>query len=100
MDDREYIKELEKRLERVVDREAAMQSSLASILSERELERKDFHDRDKILRDNFAMCALQGCLAYSHVNPMSGNYHENADPEDVAMMAYKYADAMLKARED
>lgn len=50
------------------------------------------------LRDYFAAKAMQGCLAYSHVNPQWGNYHENCEPEQVAVMAYILADAMLKAR--
>jgi hypothetical protein len=51
------------------------------------------------LRDYFAAKALQGMLAYSHVNAQNGNYHENCSLEDCAMQAYEYADAMLKARE-
>jgi hypothetical protein len=50
------------------------------------------------LRDYFAASALQGCLSYSYVNPARGNYHENCDPDGVAISAYQYADAMLKAR--
>lgn len=50
------------------------------------------------LRDQFAMAALQGCLAYSHVNPASGNYHENCSVDGAAGDAYKFADAMLAAR--
>jgi hypothetical protein len=50
------------------------------------------------LRDKFAMAALTGCLAYSHVNPMTGNFHENSNPESVALACYEYADAMLTAR--
>lgn len=51
------------------------------------------------LRDEFAMAALTGLLAYSYVNPMRGNYHENCDDRRAAESAYEYADAMLKARE-
>lgn len=50
------------------------------------------------LRDVFAAAALTGCLAYSRINPMHGNYHENATPEQVAESVYQYADAMLAAR--
>jgi hypothetical protein len=52
----------------------------------------------KSQRDEFAAKAMQGCLAYSHVNPQWGNYHENSSVDGVAEMAYRYADAMLKAR--
>jgi len=51
------------------------------------------------LRDYFAAQALTGCLAYSVVNPMIGNFHENATPDNVAAAVYNYADAMLKARD-
>jgi hypothetical protein len=51
------------------------------------------------LRDYFAAAALQGMLAYRHVNPTNGNYHENCSLDDCAMQAYEYADAMLAARE-
>jgi hypothetical protein len=50
------------------------------------------------LRDYFAAKALQGCLAYSHVNPQCGNYQENCTEDGVAVAAYRYADAMMKAR--
>ena len=52
------------------------------------------------LRDYFAASALQGMLAYSLLNPQTGNYHENSTPEDVADIAYFYARAMLKARDE
>jgi len=52
------------------------------------------------LRDYFAAAALQGMLAYSHVNPSSGNWTENSSPVNVAAAAYDYADAMLKAMEE
>jgi len=42
------------------------------------------------LRDYFAAAALQGNIAHPEV---TGNR------DDIAMDAYKYADAMLKARE-
>ncbi len=51
------------------------------------------------LRDWFAGQALVGMLAYSHVNPQRGNYHENCLVEGVAEDAYRYADAMLAERE-
>jgi hypothetical protein len=50
------------------------------------------------LRDYFAAAALQGLLAYSHVNPMRGNYHENNSSEGAATASFQYADAMLAAR--
>jgi hypothetical protein len=50
------------------------------------------------LRDYFAAKALQGCLAYSVINPMRGNYHENCSTDQLAESAYDIADAMLKAR--
>lgn len=45
--------------------------------------------------DRCAWAAMQGCLAYSNVNPSHGNYHENATAEDVAAAAYEFATAML-----
>ena len=50
------------------------------------------------LRDQFACAALTGLLAYSHVNPLRGNPMENATYEQVGVIAYCYADAMLQAR--
>lgn len=50
------------------------------------------------LRDQFAMAALSGMLAYSYCNPRTGNYNENCSEEGVANTAYRYADAMLQAR--
>lgn len=50
------------------------------------------------LRDQFAMSALAGLLAYSHVNESLGNYHENCTPQGACASAYQYADAMLEAR--
>lgn len=55
---------------------------------------------NKQLRDEFAMSALTGMLAYSHLNPMRGNYHENCTPQGVASAAYEYANEMLEAREN
>lgn len=51
------------------------------------------------LRDYFAAKAMQGCLAYSHCDPSTGNWQENSSPESVAKYAYEIADAMLKERE-
>lgn len=51
------------------------------------------------LRDYFAAKAMQGMLAYSTNNEMSGNWSNNASSETVAKGAYEYADAMMKARE-
>lgn len=50
------------------------------------------------LRDYFAAAALQGALAYSGLNPMTGNYHENCTPHEAARAAYIWADAMLAER--
>lgn len=50
------------------------------------------------LRDWYAGMALQGMLAYSHVNPSCGNFVENCTQEDRAKYAYAMADEMLKAR--
>ena len=47
------------------------------------------------LRQHYAGLALQGCLAYSHVNPMRGNYHENCSPQGLAESCVAYADALL-----
>jgi hypothetical protein len=49
------------------------------------------------LRAYIATAAMQGCLAYSHVNPNCGNYQENATAEDVAKAAVAYADALIAA---
>lgn len=49
------------------------------------------------MREYFAGQALQGCLAYSYVNPHTGNYHENCDAKGVALSCVKYADAMIAA---
>ena len=56
------------------------------------------HAGGMTLRDYFAAKALTGMLAYSHVNPSIGNYHENCTPAAVAMDAYALADAMLAER--
>lgn len=50
------------------------------------------------LRDYFAAAALQGMLAYSYVNPQSGNYHENCTATAAANTAFDFADAMIAAR--
>jgi hypothetical protein len=50
------------------------------------------------LRDYFAAAALTGCLAYSYVNPLHGNYHENCGNKDLAADVYDIADAMLAER--
>jgi transcriptional regulator with XRE-family HTH domain len=49
------------------------------------------------VRDRFAMAALQGMLAYPGCD-LRGSHHNNNTPDGVAEMAYRYADAMLKAR--
>ena len=53
---------------------------------------------DKTLRDEFAMAALQGCLAYSYNNGVTGNWQENSEPISLAKKCYAYADAMFEAR--
>ena len=59
----------------------------------------DEQQEDKeTLRDKFAMAALTGNLAYSHVNPSCGNYQENCSNETIAGICYVFADAMMKAR--
>ena len=55
-------------------------------------------DRQRRLRDYFAAKAMQGMLAYPG-DSSSGSCHNNATPESVAEMAYKFADAMLEARQ-
>ena len=47
--------------------------------------------KEKTLRDEMAMAALTGICA----NPKSNEYY----CDDIAMAAYKHADAMMKARE-
>lgn len=49
------------------------------------------------MRDQFAMAALTGMLAYSGYEG-AGNYHNNSDAFGAAQSAYNYADAMLAAR--
>lgn len=49
------------------------------------------------LRDDIAMRALQGMLAYPGCESR-GSHHNNNDPQGVAEMAYAYADAMLLVR--
>lgn len=43
----------------------------------------------------FAGMALQGMLAYSHINPNSGNFVENCSIEQAAQCAFSYAEAMI-----
>lgn len=49
------------------------------------------------LRDDIAMHALQGMLAYPGCE-LRGSHHNNNTPAGVAEMAYQYADAMLAER--
>ncbi len=49
---------------------------------------------DLTLRDQFAMAALTGLLAYADGDRLS----ERWDHNDFAEEAYSYADAMMKAR--
>ena len=56
------------------------------------------HTPEKTLWDEFAMAAMQGCLAYSYCCPVSGNWQLNSDPEDLAKKSYEYADAMINER--
>lgn len=49
--------------------------------------------------DETARAALTGMLAYSYVNPMTGNYHENSTPESCAVDAIAYAEAIEAERE-
>lgn len=51
------------------------------------------------LRDYFAATAMQGMLAYPGCE-QRGSHHNNNTPSGVAAMAYRYADAMLKVREE
>ena len=55
---------------------------------------------DKTLRDEFAMAALRGCqdLGYRVVEKTGEAHH--AYDYNIAAMAYCFADAMLKARDD
>ncbi len=55
---------------------------------------------EKTLRDEFAMSALTGMLAYGYANPSCGNFIENCNFEQAAQIAYVYADAMLKVRKE
>lgn len=43
----------------------------------------------------FAGMALQGMLAYSHVNLSTGNFIENCTIEDASRTAFAYAEAMV-----
>ncbi|ARK86083.1 hypothetical protein [Burkholderia pseudomallei] len=51
------------------------------------------------LRDYFAAKAMAGMLAYPGCESR-GSHHNNNTPDGVATMAYEYADAMLRAREN
>lgn len=55
----------------------------------------------KTLRDEFAKSALIGILANSHNHPSMGNFFVQSfdDEEMIAKVAYRIADAMMKARE-
>ena len=70
----------------------------AALLADVDKLRAELQAQRETLRDKFAMAALQGCLAYSYVNPSHGNFHENCNPAFVAASAYDYADAMLAER--
>ncbi len=50
------------------------------------------------MRDYFAAKALAALL--SRINEVSGDYVTNATPDQAAESAYRYADAMLKARQE
>lgn len=50
-------------------------------------------------RDYFAAKALQGMLAWAGCSDR-GSHHTNNTPDWVAVTAYEYADAMLRAREE
>lgn len=56
----------------------------------------------QLLRDEFAMRALNGLLSNSggvvQANPMSGTGYVNTDSAKVAEWSYRIADAMLKER--
>jgi len=54
--------------------------------------------RGMSLLDWFAGQALNGCLSYSHVNPMRGNWQENCSAEEAAYYAYVVAEAMMTER--
>jgi hypothetical protein len=47
----------------------------------------------KTLRDEFAMAALTGMVAYSGLETSYGNF------TDFASISFKYADAMMEERE-
>ncbi len=55
----------------------------------------DFGEPGMSLRALFAGLALQGLLAYSHVNPKVGNYHENCTVNQCAGHAIRLADALI-----
>ena len=50
-------------------------------------------DQTPTLRDHFAMAALQGCISFR------GVFLSETDQNNYAVIAYRYADAMMKARE-
>ena len=65
--------------------------------------------RARSLRDEFAMAALTGLLAYSVVNPQRGSQIENyatylqdrtARIKNTVRDAYAYADEAMKIREE
>lgn len=55
---------------------------------------------DKELRDFFAGMALQGLIA-SHANPATTSLpNTETDFKTLSTISYKYADAMMKARDE
>ena len=54
--------------------------------------------RGMSLLDWFAGQAMQGCLAYSHLDPQRGNWQENSSANSLAMSCYSYAEAMMNER--
>lgn len=54
-------------------------------------------DGGMVLRDHFAARAMAALL--TRVDVVAGDYVTNATPDDAATSAYRYADAMLRAKE-
>lgn len=52
----------------------------------------------KTLHDEYVMAALTGLLAYSHVTPQHGNFHENCTIEIAVSYARAYADEAMNQR--
>jgi hypothetical protein len=93
MEDKEYIKELERRLEHAGQELLALKSAAAVAIEDVNRMQKALSEEPSRLRDIMAMSALQGLITHYGVYPnVSGE-------EQAASEAYRFADALMKARD-